>query len=519
VKKTKRSGEEDLSITNRRLVMITVGVMLSLFMGSMEATVVSTAMPTIVSQLGGLDSYSWVFTAYMLASTTTVPIYGKLSDLYGRRPVYGVAMTLFLLGSVLCGFATSMPSLIAYRAIQGLGAGGILPLAFIIVGDLYTFEQRARIQGLFSGVWGVSSVIGPLLGGFLVDTVGWPWVFFANIVPGVIAALFVWVGWTTGIQRMPEHAVRVDYGGAALLTVGVVALLLGLFELGTTLGWACLGIAAATFVALGVVEGRASDPILPFRLFGRRLFAIANLHGVLAGAAVFGSASFVPLFGQAVLGMSATAAGAMLTPQLIAWVVASIVGSRLLLRVGFRSMALVGMTSVTVGSLMMTEIGPDTSLLALTVYLAMMGLGMGLSIPSFLLAVQNTVRRSELGTATSTVQFSRSIGGAVGVSIMGALLSAQLAAGLVATGLNPAAVDLNALLDPLANGAANPAIDGAVQTVLSGAIARVFMVAFVASAIGLAATFLTPRGRIDQLERPEEPESTTQAQPARAAFD
>ncbi len=409
-------------MANRRLPIITIGVMLSLFIGSMEATVVSTAMPTIVSQLGGLENYSWVFTAYMLASTTTVPIYGKLSDLYGRRSVYGVAMTLFLVGSVLCGLATNMTSLIIFRAIQGLGAGGLLPLAFIIVGDLYTFEQRARIQGLFSGVWGVSSVIGPLLGGFLVDTVGWQWVFFVNIFPGIIAATLVWSGWSEGIQRMPTRTISIDYAGATFLTIGVVALLLGLFELGSTVGWVFLSIALVALVALWFIEQRAIDPILPLGLFRERLFTIANLHGVLAGAAVFGSASYVPLFGQAVLGMSATAAGALLTPQLIAWVCSSIIGSRLLLRVGYRTLALIGMVSVTIGSFLMTQIGPNTSSLMLVVSLSLMGLGMGLSIPSFLLAVQNSVRRSVLGTATSTVQFSRSIGGALGVSVMGALL-------------------------------------------------------------------------------------------------
>ena len=212
-------------------------------------------MPTIVSQLGGLSSYSWVFSVYMLASTTTVPVYGKLSDVYGRKPVYAVAMLLFLIGSLLCGFSQSMGQLIAARAVQGLGAGGLLPLAFIIIGDLFTFEQRARMQGVFSGVWGISSVVGPLLGGFLVDHVSWHWVFFINVLPGLLALALVWRAWVDRPRAVGAARPAVDYAGAALLTISVVVLLLGLFEFGTPLGWALLLAALLLFAAAGL--GRA----------------------------------------------------------------------------------------------------------------------------------------------------------------------------------------------------------------------------------------------------------------------
>src|SRR5689334_21699531 len=238
---------------SRRTLVITIGVMLSLFMASMESTVVATAMPTIVSQLGGLSSYSWVFSVYMLASTTTVPVYGKLSDVYGRKPVYAVAMLLFLIGSVLCGLSQSMGQLIAARAVQGLGAGGLLPLAFIIIGDLFTLEQRARMQGVFSAVWGVSSVVGPLLGGFLVDQVSWHWVFFINVVPGLLALTLVWRAWVDRPRAAVEARPAVDYAGAALLTISVVVLLLGLFEFGTPIGWALLPVALLLFAALAWV--------------------------------------------------------------------------------------------------------------------------------------------------------------------------------------------------------------------------------------------------------------------------
>lgn len=492
-----------------RVAVITAGVMLSLFMASMEATVVATAMPTIVSQLGGLEIYSWAFSAYMLASTTTVPIYGKLSDLYGRRRVYAVAMTLFLIGSLLCGRAGSMTQLVVFRAVQGLGAGGLMPLAFIIIGDIFSLEQRARMQGLFSGVWGVSSVIGPLLGGFLVDRISWHWVFYINLLPGLLAGALVWFAWID--RSRGTRTVSVDYLGATLLSAGVVSLLLGLFELGTTISWLLIGLAITLFAALLLVERRAADPILPLPLFRDRLFAVACAHGVLAGWAMFGSASFVPLFVQVVLGTSATGAGITLTPQMLGWVAASIVGSRLLLRVGYRSIALVGMSLLSLAMFLMSQIGVESRQWMLMVYMALSGIGMGLSIPAFLIAVQSTVRREQLGTATSTVQFSRSMGGTLGVSVMGAILSMQLAARLMAQGLDPRLVSVDQLLEPLPGAVLDVAANEAVRLALAGAIGTIFFVAFLAAVGGLIATAFAPRGRIRQLaeERAEVEQPTT----------
>jgi EmrB/QacA subfamily drug resistance transporter len=486
-------------MSRQRVIAITLGIMLSLFLASMESTVVATAMPTIAAQLGGLEWYSWVFSAYMLASTTTVPLFGKLSDIYGRRPIYAIAMGFFLIGSLLCGQAQNIQQLIAFRAVQGLGAGGLLPLAFIIVGDLFTFEQRARMQGLFSGVWGVSSIVGPLLGGFLVDQVTWQWVFYVNLPFGLLAGALVWFGWID--KPRPSGATRpaVDYAGAALLTVGIVALLLGLFELGTPTGWALLGAAALLFAALGWVEMRAADPVLPLALFRDRMFAVACANGLLAGWSLFGGVTFVPLFLQAVRGSSATAAGATLAPLLLGWVGSSIVGSRLLLRIGYRTLALIGMALLTLGSFLMTLNDAQTPQLQLLAALTMMGVGMGLTIPSFLIAVQSTVPRSSLGSATSTLQFSRSIGGTLGVSVMGAALSARLAAGLAAAGLDPQAVSVDELLNPVAPSGAAPQIDGALRDALASGIQTVFVIAFVAAALALLVTFFAPGGRIAQL--------------------
>jgi EmrB/QacA subfamily drug resistance transporter len=487
-------------VSTQRAILITAGLMLSMFLASMESTVVSTGMPTIVSQLGGLESYSWVFTAFMLASTTTVPLYGKLSDLFGRRPVFVAAMAIFLIGSALCGLATTMPQLIAFRTIQGIGAGGLLPLVFIIIGDLFSLEQRARLQGLFSGVWGISSIAGPLLGGFIVDQASWQWIFWINIIPGLAATAIVWFAWIDRARAHDAPPRSIDYAGALLLTAGAVALLMSLTDLGASWALPTLAGALTLFGALVWVERRASDPVLPIGLFRDRMFLVACGHGVLAGCAVFGGATFVPLYVQGVLGTNATEAGAALMPMLLAWVFSSIPGTRLLLRLGYHAIALAGMVALVIGAFPLMFLDTQTNRMLLMTSLGLMGFGMGFSIPAFLIAVQSTVERSKLGTATSTLQFSRSIGGAFGIGVMGAILSAIVVAHLVAAGLD-ASTSLNSLID-------SPGSDSAVQATLrdalSAGIRGVFIVGFIASVLGLLVTLLAPRGQIAQMSAERE---------------
>lgn len=483
-------------MSRTRINLIVIGIMLSLFLSSMEGTVVATAMPSIVGQFGGLSIYSWVFSIFMLTSTTTVPIYGKLSDLYGRKRVYAVSMTLFLIGSLLCAQARSMEQLIIFRGLQGIGAGGVLPLAFTIVGELFSLEQRAKMQGLFSGVWGVSAVVGPLVGGFLVDQISWHWVFYINLIPGTLGALLVWFSWKETARA--SGPVRVDYLGAILLTLGALALLLGLNELGTPLGWWMFALMLVAFVGLYQVERRAPDPILPLHLFRGRLFNVSILHGIFSGWAVFGSLSYIPLFVQAVLGTSATQAGITLTPMSLSWTTASIFGGRLLLKMGYRTLSLVGMVLLVVGAFLMTQINAHSSQIAIMIFTSMMGIGMGISIPAFLIAVQSTVRREDLGVATSTLQFSRSIGGTLGVSVLGAFLSAQLASHMAVAGMDPAAVSLDSLIDPI-SGAASSALAGPLRQALAISIAHMFIIAFAAGAAALVVTAFAPGGRIAQL--------------------
>jgi EmrB/QacA subfamily drug resistance transporter len=474
-------------MSRSRIILVTVGIMLSLFLASMESTVVATAMPTIVGQLGGLENYSWVFSAFMLTSTTTVPLYGKLSDIYGRRKLYVLAMALFLIGSVLSGSATTLPQLILARAVQGIGAGGIMPLAFILIGEMFSLEQRTRMQGVFSGVWGVSSVAGPLLGGFIVDQLSWHWIFYINVVPGLIAGALVAFAWKDQVYSHERPAV--DYAGAALLSVSVVLLLLGLMELGTSQSWIFIASAVVLFIALFQVERRAADPILPLALFRDKLFSTATAHGLLTGWAVFGTISFIPLFVQSVLGTSATQAGVTITPMLLGWVGGSIFGTRILLKVGYRKLSMIGTSIFLIGAFLLAFFGANSSQPFVMVFVTMMGIGMGLSIPAFVIAVQTTVERRHLGTATSMLQFSRSMGGTLGVSVMGAALSARLAANLNASGLDLSWVAQ--LLDPVPGSEA--LIAAGARLAMADAIHLVFLIAFVAAALGWVSAIFTPR--------------------------
>ena len=481
----KRAG-----VTKRRVVLITIGAMMSLFMASLESTVVATAMPTIIAELGGLESYSWVFAIYMLTSTTVMPIFGKLSDMYGRRPIYFVAISLFFIGSLLCGFATSMGQLIAARALQGLGAGGLQPLAFIIVGDVFSLEQRVKVQGLLSAVWGVSSVIGPLVGGFLVDHVSWHWVFLINIPATLVVAALAWVAWSD-LKRPDGPRPSIDYGGVLLLGIVMVSLLLGLSQLGKLEAIPLLGAAIVSGALLIWVELRARAPILPLRLLRWRLFAVACAHSILAGWVVFGGTSYVPLFVQAVLGTSATEAGSTLTPMLLGWVTAGTIASRLLLRISYRTLVLTGMSCFVLGTALLARVRPDMSRMELILALALMGLGMGGSVPAFMISVQSLVAKAELGTATATLQFARTIGGALGVSVLGVLLSFQLGTALASVGLTPADVPLDMLTE---GGAATSAALGVqARSALAAAMGAMFQSTLIVAVVALGICTLAPR--------------------------
>ncbi len=399
--------------------------MIGSFMGSMEATVIATAMPTIVGELGGLSIYGWAFSIYVLASSAGIPVAGKLSDILGRRIVYAWAMGLFLVASLLCAVAPSMIWLIVFRGMQGLGAAGLLPMALVMIGDMFSFEERARVQALFSGVWGLSSVVGPLLGGFLVDGVGWPSVFYINIPFGVLSAWLVWHWWKDS-HELKQGKPYIDYPGAILVTLAAVALLFGLLDLKAWYGWALVGLSVVLGAVLWRVEKASPDPVLPLPLFGWRLFTISVLHALVIGWALNGVTAYVPLFVQEVQHKSATEAGATLTPMLLAWVIASAVCAKMMLRVGYRGPAIGGMVSVVAGSALLAFLEPASGKLLLLGSMVLLGGGLGFSVPALLIAVQMTVEKRWMGSATSTIQFARSIGGSVGVGVMGAFFNLRL---------------------------------------------------------------------------------------------
>lgn len=499
------------------------GVMLGMFLAAMESTAVSTAMPTVIASLGGLQVYSWVFAAYLLTSTVAMPLWGRCADLYGRRPVYLWGLALFLAGSALSGLAQSMPQLVLFRALQGLGAGALLPLGLTIIGDLYGLAERARMQGYFSSTWGVASIIGPLIGGFLTDHLSWRWVFYANLPPGLVAGgLLAW-----GLGRAPAARGRVamDLRGAAAFAAGMALLLGALVEVGR--GGAGprpghLAMLAGAGLLLGLFfewERRAPEPLLPLHLFANRIFRAAATSGFLAGMAMFGALSFIPLFVQGVLGGSAMEAGRVLTPFVLGWVALSVTSARLLLRVGYRRLVVSGMVCLALAFSLFSRMGVGTTRIETMGTMLLAGVGMGLTMLPLLIAVQSAVPRRDLGAATSATTFFRAIGGAVGVAVMGAVLAhglhAELAA-LAGPAEGPSRAALleairhpDTLLHPATRLTLPPALLEAFGLGLARALHSVFWVGFGVALLALASAFLVPSGRAQELALQEERASSS----------
>jgi EmrB/QacA subfamily drug resistance transporter len=496
---------------------VVAGVMLGLFLGAMESTAVATAMPTVIASLGGLAIYSWVFSGYILAATISMPLWGKAADLFGHRRAYLAGLAIFLAGSVLSGAAPSMGWLIAWRTVQGLGGGALIPLGMTIIGDLYGLEQRARMQGYFSSTWGLASIVGPLIGGFLTDHLSWRWVFLVNVPFGLLCGAVL--GVALAGRDAPRRPVRIDVRGAALLTLGLSGALLAVVEAGRrgALDLPRGGLLVASLVVLAVFVGwerRAPEPLLPLRLFTNRIFRAAAISGFLAGMAMFGTISFIPLFVQGVLGGSASEAGTALTPFVLGWVTFSVLSARLLLRVGYRSPVVAGMVCLALAFLLMSHMGLGTSRTTTLVNMLLAGMGMGLIMVPLLIAVQNAVPKRDLGTATSATTFFRSIGGAVGVAVMGAVLSAELGRELARLALGvdgPLAAQLAQLAahpDAVVHPALRQALPGPVLHAFSQALANalhaVFVVGFLITSLALASAFLVPAGRAKDLALPGE---------------
>lgn len=422
------AGTELPSLSRRQLATVIAGLMLALTLASLDQNIVATALPRIVGDLGGLSHLSWVVTAFVLTSTISTPLYGKLSDMYGRKRLFHVSIAVFLVGSILCGAAQSMTQLIVFRAIQGLGAGGLMPLSQTAMGDVVAPRDRGRYQGLFTGVFAFCSVAGPLLGGVITVALSWRWIFFVNLPVGVVAIALIERGFPRA-SKVTSH--RVDYAGAALLTMGTTALLLTLSWGGAVYPWGSATIVVMAVAALALAagflmrQGVAAEPLLPLRLFRGRAFSTGCAAMGLNAMALFGAAVFMPLYFQLVMGADPAAAGLRIAPLMGGVIVSSILGGQLVTRTGrYKAFMVGGLLTSTVGFLVMA--GSATrqwGLWPLEACLVCVGLGIGLAMPNLTLAIQNAVDRSELGVATSTLGFFRSLGGAIGVALAGAIMT------------------------------------------------------------------------------------------------
>jgi EmrB/QacA subfamily drug resistance transporter len=476
--------------------------MLGMFLAAIEATAVAAAVPTAVGEMGGVSHFSWVFSAYLLTSTTTVPLFGKLADLFGRRITFHVSVVLFLIGSVLSGMAHSLEQLIIFRAIQGLGAGGVSPIAITITGDIYTLEERGKMQGLFSAVWAFASLVGPLLGGWITDALSWRWIFYLNIPFGIASSLI--------LQRYlreeaPRTKHRLDILGTVTLTAAVTLLLLGLVEGPDAWGWGDLRTVA---VLIGAVlsfavflwqERRVAEPMLPLDLFQNKLIAASCAGNVLIGTLLYCITAYVPVFAQGVLGGTAVDAGTVLTPILVGWPIASTVSGHFLVKVGYRPLALSGSLFLIVGGAMLALVDPSTTRIWIMTSMMITGLGLGFTSMPYLLGPQNAVPWGRRGVVTSLVQFFRNIGGSVGVAALGALFSARLAR--MAPGLDP-----NTALDPALRAKASPEALSHLSLALLHGLKGVYIVLAVLAATSLVIAWFFPGGDVS-VHRHREPDA------------
>lgn len=409
---------------NRKLLLI--GLVIAMLFAALDGTIVGTAMPRIVGDLGGLSLMTWLTTAYMLTSTTVVPIAGKLADLLGRRNVYITGLVIFMIGSALCGMANGMTELIIFRGIQGLGGGIMMPMAMIIIGDMFTGKERAKWQGIFGALYGLASVIGPQVGGWIVDAVNWRWVFYINLPVGILATIFIAMGLKSHKQTGP---IKIDIAGIFTMILGVVSLLLALTFGGKDYAWdswqiiGLFALAVIGIVSFVIVETKAEEPILPMHFFKNRTFTILNAIGFFMSIGMFGAIMFVPFFMQGIVGVSAAESGTIMTPMMITMIVMSIIGGQLVLKVGVKPQIIAGMLIMAGGFWLLTTMDMHTTKLTATSYMMVIGLGMGLVMPTLTLALQESFPKKDLGVVTSSSQFFRQIGGTFGITILGSIMN------------------------------------------------------------------------------------------------
>lgn len=455
---------------------ILIALMLTTGLVAIDSTILATAVPSIVQDLGGFAQFPWLFSVYLLAQAVSVPVYAKLADTVGRKPIVLIGIALFLVGSILCGFAWSMPALIAFRALQGLGAGAIQPMSMTIAGDIYTVAERAKTQGYLASVWAISSVVGPTLGGVFSQFLSWRWIFFVNVPLSLLAA---WMLIRTFHESIERRKHRIDYAGAALLTGGMTLLILAVLEGGQAWAWdsvwsiGSFAVGGALLVAFVLVERRAAEPVLPLWVFSRRLLVTTTLISLGVGAILIGLTSYVPTYLEGTIGVAPIVSGLAVAALTLGWPIAASLSGRFYLRIGFRSTALLGMGIAVVGAgaLALTSLTPSVLLVAVSCFVV--GLGMGLIAAPTLIAAQSSVPWNERGVVTGSNMFARSIGSAVGVAVFGAIANAIIGSSTV--GAHDAAT-------------------------IQAASTAVFVAVAVAAVLTIVAGLAMPRSRVEDVE-------------------
>jgi EmrB/QacA subfamily drug resistance transporter len=476
-------------------VMLTTGLV------ALDSTIIATAVPSVVSDLGGFAQFPWLFSIYLLTQAVTVPLYGKYADIVGRRPVMFFGIAVFLLGSILCGVAWSMPALIVARAVQGVGAGAVLPISMTMIGDLYTVEERARVQGYVASVWGIASVVGPTLGGLFSEYLSWRWIFFVNLPLGVLAAYMFARNFSEQVVRR-HH--RIDYAGTILLTTGCSLLIFGLLEGGVQWAWGSaisvvlFGVGLAAVIGFLLVERTADEPVLPLWVFRRRILTAGNLVALAVGTLLIGLSSYVPTYVQGVLGTGALVAGLALAALTVGWPIAATFSGRLYMRIGFRQTALIGCAIIIVGSVLCTLLTAQSSVLEVAGACFVVGAGLGLASSPTLVAAQSVVGWDRRGVVTATNMFSRSIGSAVGVAVLGAVANATLTRrfahppAAIASSL-PKSVDATSLVLTGTGHAPQSAAAAFVRAALFDATHHVFLGLVLVAVLMTGALLLMPR--------------------------
>ena len=491
--------EETTTLSHRQILIVFSGLMLAMLLAALDQTIVGTALPTIVGDLGGLNHLSWVVTAYLLTSTTGALLYGKLSDLYGRKRIFQVAIVIFLAGSALAGLSQNMTELIVFRALQGVGAGGLMVLAMTVIGDIVSPRDRGRYQGYFGAVFGFATVAGPLLGGFLVDNLSWRWVFYINLPIGILALFVIAIVLKeSGVRR--QH--RVDYLGSALMVIGVSALLVVSVWGGQQYAWGSKPIVLLSFIGVVFVaafllrEHFAAEPILPLRLFRNKVFSIANAMGFVVGLVMFGAIIYIPVYLQLARGSSPTISGLQLLPLVFGLFAASIGGGQIITRIGrYKIFPIIGTALMTVGLLMLSALQAHTSLWVLWADMIVLGVGIGACLQVLILAVQNAVGYEDLGTATAASTFMRSMGGTFGTAIFGAVLTSRLAFWLVRLlpgGATGATTGGNVTSSPAVVKALPPPIRDAIVEAFVRSLHTVFLVGVPIVLVAFVLSFFLP---------------------------